>query len=87
MITFHRGDRVRLTEKGARIQAHGYRRFGQNEINNKRMTMWRTRCGTVSNTPLPSSAGVSILWDGLMSPSNYPKGMVELMEDQPCHSD
>jgi hypothetical protein len=84
MIQFHRGDRVRLTEKGAKIQAHGYRRFSDRGVDDARMKMWRARRGTVSNTPLPASAGVSILWDGLAAPCNYPKGMVEFIEeDQP----
>jgi hypothetical protein len=40
-------------------------------------TDWASRRGTVRNTPLSSSGGVIIQWDGCKAGESWPKATVE----------
>jgi hypothetical protein len=82
MITFHRGDRVKLTEPGIKIQGHGYRRFGHDDSEAERMVKWRDRRGVVVATPMPGGACVSVKWDDRKSFDAYPQGMIELAHNK-----
>jgi hypothetical protein len=78
-MIFHRGDRVKLTEKGAEIYARGYRRFAGALVDKKRLDKWRNRRGTVAFMPQPGGSNVSVRWDDRKGPDSYPRRMVELV--------
>jgi hypothetical protein len=73
---FRKGDRVRLTAKTAQMAMHGYSGLTRKHCD------WIMREGTVHATPLSSSGGVTIMWDGRTGHDHWPKRAIEHVDDQ-----